>query len=110
MKAIVVKIHVKEECIEKFKEITFYNSKNSRKEPGNLRFDVIQADDPQNLFFLYEIYKSNEAIAHHRTTEHYNKWRETVADMMLPEKPRESAVGIPLCPEGEEAYLSSASL
>jgi autoinducer 2-degrading protein len=106
MKAIIVKVWVKDGCVEKFKEISFYNSENSRKEPGCLRFDVVQAAEPSNLFFLYEIYKSDEAIAHHRTTEHYNKWRETVADMMLPEKPRESVQGFPLCPEGEAAYKS----
>lgn len=104
MKSIVVKICVKEEYIEKFKEITFYNSENSRKEPGNLRFDVIQSADTPALFFLYEIYKSDDAIAYHRTTEHYQKWRDTVADMM--EKPREAVTGVPLCPSEEEAYKS----
>ena len=104
MKAIVVKISVKEECIEKFKEITFYNSENARKEPGNLRFDVIQSEEEPNLFFLYEIYRSEEAIAYHRTTEHYNKWAESIADMI--EKPRERWIGVPLCPSEEEAYKS----
>ena len=104
MKALIVKIHVKDECIEQFKEITFYNSENSRKEPGCLRFDVIQAAETPNLFFLYEIYKSDEAVDHHRTTEHYNKWRESVAGMMPPDKPRESVKGVPLCPDGEAAY------
>lgn len=106
MKAIVVKIFVKEECIEQFKEITCYNSENARKEPGCLRFDVIQANDPQNLFFLYEIYKSDEAIEYHRSAAHYLKWRDTVADMMLPEKPREGVQGTPVCPIDESAYKS----
>jgi len=104
MKSLVVKIYVKEEYIEKFKEISFYNSKNSRKEPGNLRFDVIQAVEPGNLFFLYEVYKSDEAIEAHRASEHYKKWRDTVADMM--EKPREGIQCFPLCPSEEEAYKS----
>ena len=106
MKAIIVKIYVKEECIEQFKEITFYNSENARQEPGCLRFDVIQAADTPNLFFLYEIYKSDEAIEYHRNAAHYLKWRDTVAGMMLPEKPREGVQGIPLCPNEEEAYKS----
>ena len=106
MKALVVKINVKEDCIEQFKKITFYNSENARKEPGCLRFDVIQAADTENLFFLYEIYKSDEAIEYHRSAAHYLKWRDTVADMMLPEKPREAVQGFPLCPSEEEAYKS----
>jgi len=104
MKAIIVKINVKEDCIEKFKEITFYNSENARKEPGNLRFDVLRDSENPNVFFLYEVYKSDEAIAYHRTTEHYNKWVDTVADLM--EKPRERFIAIPLCPDEEEAYKS----
>ena len=104
MKSIIVKLYIKEECIEKFKEITFYNSENARKEPGNLRFDVNQSADAPNLFFLYEVYKSDEAIEEHRTTEHYQKWRDTVADMM--EKPREGIQCFPLCPSEEEAYKS----
>ena len=102
MKSLVVKIYVKEEYIEKFKEISFYNSKNSRKEPGNLRFDVLQSGEEPNLFFLYEVYKSDEAIAYHRSAAHYLKWRDTVADMM--EKPREAVQGFPLCPSEESAY------
>jgi len=102
MKALIVKIYVKEECIEQFKEITFYNSENARKEPGNLRFDVLQSSEEANLFFLYEVYKSDEAIAYHRTTEHYNRWADMTKDMM--EKPRERVIGVPICPSEEEAY------
>lgn len=104
MKSIIVKLYIKEDYIEKFKEITFYNSENARKEPGNLRFDVIQAADDPKMFFLYEIYKSDDAIAYHRTTEHYLKWRDTVADMM--EQPREAIQGFPLCPSEEKDYKS----
>ena len=104
MKSIIVRLHIKEDCIEEFKKITFYNSENARKEPGNLRFDVIQSAETPTEFFLYEIYKSDDAIAYHRTTEHYKKWRDTVADMM--EKPREAVQGYPICPSEEEAYKS----
>jgi len=90
MKAIIVKLIIKEECIEQFKEITLYNSQNSRNEFGNRCFDLIQSVDTPTMFFLYEIYDSDEAIEHHRTTEHYKKWRDTVADMMA--EPRVSAI------------------
>ena len=36
---------------------------------------------------LYEVYKSDAAVADHKKTEHYLKWRETVEEMM--KKPRE---------------------
>ncbi|MCL2813539.1 MAG: antibiotic biosynthesis monooxygenase [Oscillospiraceae bacterium] len=104
MKSIIVKIQVKAECVEQFKEITFYNSENARKEPGNLRFDVIADGGDPGLFFLYEIYKSDEAIAYHRTTEHYKKWAEAIADMIESERVR--WLGEPICPNFEEAYKS----
>lgn len=82
MRTIFVKLLIKEECIEQFKEITLYNSQNSRKEPGNYCFDIAQSDENPCMFFLYELYESEASIEHHRTTEHYKKWRDTVADMM----------------------------
>ena len=88
MKALVVKLYIKEECIEQFKEISLYNSQNSRKEPGNYCFDLVQSVDSPTLFFLYELYESDESIEHHRTTEHYKNWRDAVADMMS--QPREA--------------------
>ena len=105
MKALIVKIFIKEECIEDFKKISFYNSENSRQEPGCFRFDVLQSEDNPSLFFLYEIYRGDEDIAHHRTTEHYQKWRDTVADMMS--SPREVVKACALCPAEESAYKSN---
>ena len=104
MKAILVNLDVKKEYIEQFKEVTFYNSENARKEPGNLRFDVLQDADTPNLFYLYEVYKSDEAIAYHKTTEHYNKWVSAADEMLV--KPRSRVFGVPLCPADEEAYES----
>jgi len=105
MKALIVKLYIKEECIEEFKKVSFYNSENSRKEPGCLRFDVLQSEEDPTLFFLYEIYKAEEDITHHKTTEHYHKWRDAVADMMS--VPREVVKAVPLCPSTESAYKSS---
>jgi autoinducer 2-degrading protein len=104
MKSIIVKIKLKAGFADKFKEITFYNSENARKEPGNLRFDVISDGSDPNLFFLYEIYKSDEAIAYHRNTEHYKKWADTVAEMLDGE--RTKWLGEPICPDFEAAYKS----
>jgi autoinducer 2-degrading protein len=77
-----VHIHVKPEAIESFIKASVANHKESVKEPGNLRFDLIrQADDP-NRFLLYEAYESEEAAAAHKNTKHYAAWRDTVADWM----------------------------
>lgn len=89
---IVTCVHVcvKDEFIQEFVEATLKNHAGTRKEPGNLRFDVLQSNEDPSRFMLYEVFESEEASAHHKTTEHYLAWRKEVADWM--EKPRE---GVP---------------
>lgn len=85
-----VTVYVKQDHINDFIEATIENHNNSIKEPGNLRFDVLQCKNDPSRFLLYEAYESEEAAADHKNTEHYLKWRETVADWMA--QPRE---GVP---------------
>jgi len=65
-----------------FKEASLKNARESSKEPGVARFDVLQDNDDPTQFVLVEVYKSKEAPAAHKETAHYLAWRETVADMM----------------------------
>lgn len=67
---------------EAFKEASMKNARNSAKEEGIARFDVIQQIDDPTQFVLVEVYKNDEAPALHKETAHYLEWRETVADMM----------------------------
>lgn len=77
-----VYVSVKPDCIESFVRETIANHRESVKEPGNLRFDLLgQADDPSR-FMVYEAYESEEAAAEHKNTAHYLKWRDAVKDMM----------------------------
>ncbi|MEF8984188.1 MAG: antibiotic biosynthesis monooxygenase [Bacteroidales bacterium] len=87
MIATLVHVYVKEEYIDQFIEATIENHQASVQEPGNLRFDVLQDDQNPAKFVLYEAYESEEAAAAHKQTDHYKKWKETVADWM--DKPRE---------------------
>ena len=82
MIATLVFVDVKLENVEDFRKITLYNHENSRKEAGNVRFDVLQDNNDPTKFVLYEVFASEEAAAFHKTTEHYLKWRETVAPYM----------------------------
>ena len=78
-----------------FAEITAYNHENSRKEPGNVRFDVLRDNKNPTQFVLYEVYRDEADAAAHKETEHYKKWKETVAPMM--NTPRRSIPTTPLC-------------
>lgn len=67
---------------EAFLDASLANARNSALEAGIARFDVIQQIDDPTKFVLVEVYKNDEAPALHKETDHYKKWRETVADMM----------------------------
>lgn len=82
----LVHIWVKPGHIDDFVNASTVNHQHSIKEPGNLRFDLVQDANNPTKFVLYEAYESEEAAAAHKDTDHYKKWRDTVADWMA--KPR----------------------
>ena len=82
MLIVHVHIKVKPEHIDAFKAACVENSRNSLKEPGIARFDVLQQHDDPTEFLLVEVYRTPEAPAAHKQTPHYQTWAETVADMM----------------------------
>jgi len=49
---------------------------------------VLQQEDDPTRFVLVEAYRTAEDPARHKETAHYQKWRDTVADMMA--EPRKS--------------------
>ncbi len=81
-------VHVKEDRIEEFKKATVENARNSLREPGIARFDVVQQKDDPTQFVLIEVYRTPEDPAKHKETAHYKKWRDAVAGMMA--EPRSS--------------------
>jgi autoinducer 2-degrading protein len=82
MIANLVFVDVKPENVEDFKKATVLNHEGSRKESGNVRFDVLQSADDPTKFTLYEVFADEDAVAAHKATEHYHIWRETVAPYM----------------------------
>jgi (4S)-4-hydroxy-5-phosphonooxypentane-2,3-dione isomerase len=77
-----VYLKIKPDKIKGFIEVTSANHKESVKESGNLRFDLIQRADDPCQFMLYEAYESEAAAATHKTTAHYLKWRDLAEDFM----------------------------
>ena len=57
MLVVHVHIHVKPECVEVFKQATLANARESLKEPGVARFDVVQQQDDPARFVLVEVYR-----------------------------------------------------
>ena len=82
MHVTLVHVRVNPENVDAFIAATRANHEASINEPGNRRFDVLQAPDDPTRFILYEAYVSAVDAAAHKETVHYFNWRETVAGMM----------------------------
>lgn len=97
MEIVHVFVHVKADQVEQFAAASSENARNSIREPGVSRFDVLQASDDPTRFLLVEVYRSPEAVLAHKETAHYALWRDTVADMMA--EPRRSQKYAQVFPE-----------
>src|SRR5438034_6100112 len=82
MLIVHVHVHVKSECLERFRQATIENARQSVREPGIARFDVLQQSDDPTRFVLVEVYRTADAPAQHKETAHYQAWRDAVAPMM----------------------------
>lgn len=78
----IVHVSVKSPHIEEFIRATTANHLHSVKEPGNLRFDVLQLGEDPARFALYEAYEDEASAAAHKHTPHYLEWKEKVAPWM----------------------------
>ena len=88
MLVVHVHVHVKTEAVETLKQATLANARASLKEPGVVRFDVVQQVDEPTRFVLVEVYRDTAAATAHKETAHYPIWRDAVASMMA--EPRQS--------------------
>jgi (4S)-4-hydroxy-5-phosphonooxypentane-2,3-dione isomerase len=101
MYILQVFVQVKPECLDAFKAVTIENAISSQKEPGVVRFDMLQQLDDPTRFTLIEVYRNPDGHAAHRETAHYAKWRDTVPEMMA--GPRSAVKYVNICP-GDEGW------
>ena len=111
MYVVCVHVHVKPEHRDAFIAESRENARNTIREPGNLRFDVLQkseadcrADDP-NQFLLYEVYRDEAGFQAHKETAHYARWAAAVAPWMA--EPRQGVKYQSLFPENEQAWKAA---
>jgi len=97
MLVVHVHVHVKPETVDAFKAATVENARNSIREPGIARFDMIQQTDDPTRFVLIEVYRTPDDPARHKETAHYAKWRNAVAPLMA--EPRSSVKYANVFPE-----------
>ena len=97
----LVQVHVIPEYIRDFVAASKANHAASVKEPGNLRFDILQSPEDLGRFVLYEAYRTRQDALAHKETDHYRTWRDTVADWMS--EPRQGISYTGLYPEFGES-------
>eukprot|EP00930_Biecheleria_cincta_P085038 TRINITY_DN74459_c0_g1_i1.p1 TRINITY_DN74459_c0_g1~~TRINITY_DN74459_c0_g1_i1.p1 ORF type:complete len:286 (-),score=43.60 TRINITY_DN74459_c0_g1_i1:69-926(-) len=74
--AVFVSFEVKTEFLNEFHEIMKVDAAETRKEPGCLRFDLLQVEGSRTKFCLYEAYTNESAAKDHAKTSHYTTWNE----------------------------------
>jgi quinol monooxygenase YgiN len=96
---VIVHVHVRVVAggADAFRQATLANARESVREPGVARFDVIQQEDDPSRFELIEIYRTSDAAAAHKATAHYLTWRDAVAPLMA--EPRTSTKYRAIFPE-----------
>jgi autoinducer 2-degrading protein len=93
----IVHAHVRPERADDFRAASEINARESRREPGVVRFDVIQEIEDATRFVLLEVFRDPAAANSHRETAHYLRWRDTVAEMMA--EPRTNKKYVNVSPE-----------
>jgi (4S)-4-hydroxy-5-phosphonooxypentane-2,3-dione isomerase len=102
MLVVHVDVQVRPERVADFLEATTVNARASVREPGVLRFDVVQDQaDPAHVV-LVEVYRDSESPAAHKETAHYLAWRDAVEEMMA--RPRASTRFSAVFPAAETGW------
>ena len=105
MHVVCVHVLLKPEHRGAFIEATLENAKNTVREPGNLRFDVIQQADDPDRFVLVEVYADEAGMKAHKETPHYARWAAVVAPWMA--EPRKGVRYTPLFPETPQQWSTT---
>lgn len=80
MQALIVEFRIKPEHVTAFDAAITENARASREtEPGCRQFDVCRDPQDPQLFFLYELYDDDAAIAAHLQSAHFKAMDSSAA-------------------------------
>ncbi|MSQ10756.1 MAG: antibiotic biosynthesis monooxygenase [Dehalococcoidia bacterium] len=83
MIALWVSVKIKPEKRAEFLEIIKHDAEHSvADEPGCFRFEVLEDSEEPNHFYFNEVYKDQDALAHHRTTPHFKLWADKNPELL----------------------------
>lgn len=102
MLIVQVFVHVVPEHVEAFVAASEANARESRQEPGVVRFDLLREEGTTDRFVLLEIYRTDDDPARHKETAHYAAWKTAVEPWMA--SPRRSVKYRALSPTEPAAW------
>lgn len=77
MFVMLVRLQVKPELVDDFKAAILKNAAFSvQRDPGCVRFDVLQQQDDPTRWWLYEVYDKEQAWVDHRQAPHFLAFME----------------------------------
>jgi autoinducer 2-degrading protein len=100
----LIDVYVNQGQEEAFKAASVQNRAGSMREPGVLRFDLLQDEAQPAHFVLLEVYRDEQATRDHKETAHYQKWRGAVEPMMA--RPRVGTAYSAVAPTDPGAWKS----
>ena len=84
-------IHINEnymmDAIEVLKKLVI----ETRKEEGCIQYDLFEDNRNKGVFFIHEIWESNEDLHKHQVSDHMMRFRESISTFL--EKPNAVYVG-----------------
>jgi quinol monooxygenase YgiN len=83
MHVLLVSIRVRPERAEEFIALTRDNVRETLREEGVVRFDLVRQTDDPGHFLLFEVYRKAADHASHRETPHYKRWNAAAEPLMM---------------------------
>ena len=73
----LVKLQIRPELLAEFKAAIVKNAELSvQRDPGCVRFDILQHEDDPTRWILYEVYDKEQAWVDHRAAPHFLAFKE----------------------------------
>ena len=77
MFVLLVRVQVKPELLGEFRAAILKNAELSvQRDPGCVRFDVLQEQDDPTRWYFYEVYEREQAWVDHRASAHFLAFME----------------------------------
>jgi len=102
MLIVQVFVHVVPEHVDSFIAASEAHARETRPQPGVVRFDLLREEGTLDRFVLLEIYRTDDDPARHKDTPHYAAWKTAVEPWMA--SPRRSVKYRALSPSDASAW------